>query len=127
VSNTTGLPNPGPDQEYLPILTEFPVPDNDPIFTVRTQTESPNEVAHQWEIHYVVADKPVAEKIAAAENVKRLEVQKQVPPQDATEMIVRTLAAILRDASGLQLTPKEEQFKANLRRLRWYWKATTLI
>lgn len=113
ISNTTGLPNPGPDQEYLPIMTEV-APDHDPVFTVRTQTEGPNEVTHQWEITYVVQDRPTAEKLAAAENAKRFEVQRHVPPQDFTEMVVRTLAAVLRDAKGLALTPDEEALKNRL-------------
>jgi hypothetical protein len=113
LSNTTGLPNPGPDQEYLPILTDEP-PDHDPVFTVRTQTEGPNEEDKTWVIGYVVADRPKEEQIAAAENAKRLEVQKHVPPQDSTEMIVLTLAAVLRDAKGLQLTEQEQTAKDKL-------------
>lgn len=106
-SNTLGLPNPGPDQEYLPILTETP-PDHDATFTVRTQTEGPNEALHQWHITYNVTDRPVVEKIAAAENAKRLEVTKHIPPQDATEKIVLALAALFRGQKGLELTAKEQ-------------------
>lgn len=115
ISNTTSLPNPGPGLEYLPILTDEP-PDNDPTFTVRTQTEGPNEISvpPQWEIHFQVKDRPEAEKLAAADNAKRFEVQKQVPPQDFTEMVVLTLAAVLRDAKGLELTPHEQERKDQL-------------
>lgn len=107
VSNTTGLPNPGPDQEYLPILIEE-VPDNDPTFTIRTQTEGPNEGLHQWHITYIVEDRSIDEKIAAAENAKRLEVSKHIPQQDAIERIVLALASVLRAGKGLELTPKEQ-------------------
>lgn len=109
ISNTTSLPNPGPDQEYLPIMADT-APDHDPIFTIRTQTESPNEntVPKQWEINYVVRDRTIDEKIAAIDNAKRLEVQKHFPIQDSQENIVILLAAMRREAKGLDLTPDEK-------------------
>lgn len=118
ISNTLGTPNPGPNLEYLAILTDDP-PDFDQTFTVLTQTEGPNEttVPPQWEIHYVVTDRPKSEQHDAADNAARFQVQAQVPPQDSTEIIVRTLAAVLRDAKGLQLTAGEQAFKDQLMKL----------
>jgi len=113
ISNTTGLPNPGPDQEYLPIMTDA-VPDNDPDYTIRTQVEAPNETARQWELKYVVTDRPTAEKISQAENYKRFELAKHVPAQDFNELVLLTLAAVLRDATGLELTPRETALKNQL-------------
>lgn len=111
LSNTTSTPNPGPDQEYLPILTEA-APANDPVYTIVTKVEGPNEATHEQWITYVVTDRPLAERLTVADNAKRLEVQKHVPPPDFTEMVVLTLAAVLRQASGLLLTP-DEQVKAD--------------
>lgn len=113
ISNTTGLPNPGVDQEYLPIFIDA-TPDNDPNFTIRTQVEGPEEVTKKWLITYIVTDRPLDEKLAVAANAERFEVQKHVPPQDSTKMIVLTLAAVLRDAKGLELTPQEQEAKDNL-------------
>lgn len=114
LSNTAeGLPNPGPDQEYLPILIED-TPDNDPVYTIVTQSEGADaeEGATAWHIKYTVADRPLQERLTIAENAKRFEVQKHVPPQDFYEMVVLTLAAVLRAAKGLELTP-DEQVKAD--------------
>lgn len=109
ISNTTGLPNPGPDQEYLPIMVD-PVPDNDPVYTIVTQVEAPNETLTppEWWITYDVADRPLSERLAAAENYKRFEVQKHAPPEDFTESVLLTLAAVLRLSKGLALTADEQ-------------------
>ncbi len=106
ISNTTSLPNPGPDQEYLPILTE-PAPDNDPVFTIRTQVEATNEQVHQQEIKYVVTDRPKEEVKVLAENVERLEVSKYVNQKDFPRDTTLALAALLRAQKGLELTPLE--------------------
>lgn len=113
LSNTTGLPNAGTDQEYLPILIDEK-PNSDPLYTVITQVEAPNEAKRQWEITYVVSERPMPEKLASIDNVKRFEATKHVPPQDFTEMIVLTLAAILRESKGLVLTEAEEAYKNSL-------------
>lgn len=115
ISNTTGLPNPGPDQEYLPILTDIP-PDHDGRFTIRTQTEAPNETTTppQWEIHYVISPRTKDEKKEAARNTKRLKVQDHVPVKDYQELIVLLLMVVLRDANGLSLTAKETALKNKL-------------
>lgn len=108
-SNTTGAPNPGPDQEYLPIMVDV-LPDNDPRYTVRTQVEGPNEasVPKQWEIKYVVSDRPLEEKLAAVINAKRFEASRQVPSQDAIENLTLSLAAVLVTTRGLQPTPAQQ-------------------
>lgn len=109
ISNTTSLPNPGPDQEYLAILTDA-APDHDPSFTVRTQNEGPNEgtTPPQWEIHYDVTDRPKSEQLAAVDNARRLEVQKQFPSQDSWESMIVMVAALARKLEGLELTPAEQ-------------------
>lgn len=115
ISNTTGLPNPGPDQEYLAILTDE-APQNDPTFTIRTQTEGPNEATTppQWEIHFDVKDRPKEEQIAAIENAKRFEVQKHFPVQDAWESMIIMVAALGRSIKGLDLTPDEKAAEEKL-------------
>ncbi len=109
ISNTLGAPNPGPDQEYLPILTDEPTP-NDPVYTVRTQIESANEstTPAQWEIHYKVDDKPLADRLLAIDNAKRFEVQKHFPALDAWESMIIVVAAMGREIKGLALTPDEK-------------------
>lgn len=115
VGNTTGIPNPGPNQKYLPILVDDPA-NNDPVYTIVTTTEGPDNadpaLATEWHIKYVVSDKPLSERLTAAENVKRFEVQKHVPPQDFYETVILTLAAVLRASKGLELT-SAEQLKAD--------------
>ena len=116
LSNTAeGLPNPGPDQEYLPIMTEVP-PDFDGRLNIRTQTEGPNELAtpKQWEIKYTVTPRTKAEKKEVVRNIKRSKVADHLPTQDQIETIVFLLAVILRDARGLSLTPREQALKDKL-------------
>lgn len=107
ISNTTGLPNPGPDQEYLPILTE-PTPDNDPVFTIRTQVEAVNELLKQDEIKYVITDRPKEEVKVLAENAERLEAAKYVSQKDFPRDMTLLAAALLRAQRGLELTPQEQ-------------------
>jgi hypothetical protein len=107
LSNTTGLPNPGEDQEYLPILIESPAPDHDQTFTVRTTVEGPNEALKQQEIKYVVTDKPKEERLAAAENAERLEVARFVATNNSPRDVTLLLAALFRAQKGLELTPDE--------------------
>lgn len=108
VSNTLGAPNPGPDQEYLAILTDA-APDNDPVFTIRTQIEGPNEatVPPQWEIHYKVEDRPKDQQKAAVDNAERFEVAKYVSSNNFQRDTVLLLSALLRAQRGLVLTPEE--------------------
>lgn len=114
ISNTTGLPNPGPDQEYLPIFIEDPVPDFDPAYTIRTQSEDVNEADHQVEITFSVTDRPLEDKIQVASNARRAQTEKQFPRVDANDALVLTLAAILRSDRGLVLTPVEQAYADKL-------------
>lgn len=111
ISNTTGLPNPGPGQKYLPILKED-APDNDTVYTIVTTVEAPDNadplLATEWHIKYDVKDRPLAERLAIADNAKRFELQNHVPPQDFSELTVLTLAAVLRASKGLELTAGEQ-------------------
>lgn len=116
ISNTSeGLPVPGPDQEYLPIMTETP-PDFDSRLNIRTQAEGPNEqaVPKQWEIKYTVTARTKAEKKEIARNIKRAKVQDHLPIQDKDELIVFLLMVVLRDAKGLSLTAREQAMKDKL-------------
>ncbi len=113
ISNGLSGPVPGDDQEYLPILTDAQ-PDFDSNFTALTREEGPNEVAHTWEITYVVQDRPKEEILAIADNVARFKVQTIVPPSDFTESMVLTLAAILRQTRGLVLTQEEQAYADSL-------------
>ncbi len=109
ISNSLGLPVPGDDQEYLPIVTD-PRPDFDPDFTTLLTVESPNETNHTWEISITVQDRPKAEVLALAANVARQRVQDVVPINDFTQNVILTLAAILRSSQGLALTPEEQGY-----------------
>ncbi len=114
LSNTAeGLPNPGPDQEYLPIMTEVP-PDFDGRLNIRTQTEGANEALKQWEIKYKVAPRTKAEKKEVVRNMKRARVAEHLPIQDKDELIVFLLMVVLRDAKGLSLTAREQAMKDKL-------------
>lgn len=116
ISNTAeGLPNPGPDQEYLPIMTEAP-PDFDGRLNIRTQTEGPNELAtpKQWEIKYTVTPRSKTEKKDVVRNIKRAKVADHLPIQDKDELIVFLLMVVLRDARGLSLTVREQAMKDKL-------------
>jgi len=115
ISNTTGVPNPGTDQEFLPIVIDV-APPHDPQFTVRSQIEGPNEEAtpKRWEITYKVEDRPKAEQIQAIENAKRFEVQKHFPMTDAWESIIIVIAALGREIKLQQLTPDESAAKERL-------------
>ncbi len=107
-------PNPGPDQEYIPIMIEDPAPDFDPTYSVRTKTEAVNETAHQVEIKYKVEDRPLDDRVTAVKNARRLQTSKQFPPQDSSDALVLTCAAILRAAKGLVLTPIEQAYADKL-------------
>jgi hypothetical protein len=116
ISNTIppAEPNPGPDQEYIPIYIEDPAPDFDPAYTIRTQTEGVNETDHQVQITYSVADRPLLDKIQVAANARRAQTEKQFPRVDASDALVLTLAAVLRASKGLELTPVEQVYADKL-------------
>lgn len=110
-----GLPNAGPGNQYLPIIKDD-IPAYDPVYTTTEETEGadfdPPSSATQWLIEIKVKDRPLSERLAIAENTKRFEITKQIPPQDVTELMVTTLAAVLVQAKGLLLTV-DQQAKAD--------------
>ncbi len=108
ISNTTSTPNPGPDQEYLPIKKEEVVPDYDPRFTVLSTNEAPNAGETEVHITYTVTDRPEAEVHAAIDNAERLQVQEHFNRNDCERDVRLLLAAIFRQAKNLELTPEEE-------------------
>lgn len=95
-----------PDLQYLPILTEG-IPDYDPAHFTLAKAEGPNGAGDKWEIKYTTPDRPKEEVKALAENAKRFVVGGIYPQADFTETVVLTLAAVLRQAKGLELTPQE--------------------
>lgn len=108
ISNTTGAPNPGPNQEYLPIKKEEIIPDYDPRFVKLGISEAPNEGETEVHITYSVTDREVEEVNAAIDNAERLQVQKHYPLEDQQRDNVLALAAIFRQSKGLQLTEDEQ-------------------
>lgn len=108
ISNTTGLPNPGPDEQFLAMVQDD-VPPFDPDLQTIEPVEGPNDQTGQWEITYIVSDKPKEELLKAAEHAARKQVPNVVPPQDFTETAVIALAALIR-AGKFSLTPEEQVF-----------------
>ncbi len=107
-------PNPGPGQEYLPILIDDPKPAFDSLYSTRTEGRTVNEDLHQVEIHYTITDRPLADRLVAVANARRNETNKQFPSQDSSDALVLTVAALLRLAKGLELTPVEQTYADKL-------------
>lgn len=107
LSNTLTTPNPGPDQQYLPVLIDE-TPNNDSQLTVVTVVEAIDEVALVDNITHVVSDRPLDDQILAATNAKRLQFQKIAPPTDLSEAFTIILAALVRKQAGLGLTAFEQ-------------------
>lgn len=116
VSNTIepNPPNPGDGFEYIPIYKEDTQPDYDPRFVILTTAEAPNEAGDQIQITYATTDRPKEDVKAAIDNAKRLQVQTQLPIPDQTESVLIVIAAIARQAKGLQLTDDEQAALDNI-------------
>lgn len=106
ISNTIhpNPPNPGPGQEYLPILIDD-LPTFDPDFETRQEVEGENK--GNWEITYVVAPKPKDEILKSLEEAKRRQVAEVVPGQDFAEITLSVVAALINSAK-LTFDPKDQ-------------------